>query len=451
MMINLVSRAEQFVERNRGRRREVAASAGRGAGESGAVQSKVQAGLDARLAQVAPILRGLLAERTGDCDRPYRRVVLQSLTGPGDPGRSGRARARGGLGDPAADHRSPHPHQGAAAVGRLALPHDDAAVLRDATASRRCEHTATTTRPTWTGTPTRCPPGWRPFDSRPAGGPDPRSGRRSAPARTCAESLIARDITEHTLAVKASIWPRDSPLPGTAGGRAVPHGVPDPAARQAGQRGAGRARRCAGRWPLVTGAAGAIGTGICQGLLEAGCLVAATDLPGAASGQLWSQTLERRVPRQDHRGAARRDRPGLGRGGLRRGGADLGRRRSGDPQRRRGHGGFAHRPDARALPQAGAGERGGHAAGAGRGRAAVQAAGAPVGTSSSSRPRTCSAPGAEFRRLQLHQGRGAPAGPHRQPGTGRRRRAGQHGGSRRGVLAAAPAAPGCGPRSVPTG
>ena len=31
---------------------------------------------------------------------------------------------------------------------------------------------------------------------------------------------------------------------------------------------------------LVTGAAGAIGTGICQGLLEAGCLVAATDLPG---------------------------------------------------------------------------------------------------------------------------------------------------------------------------
>jgi NAD(P)-dependent dehydrogenase (short-subunit alcohol dehydrogenase family) len=32
----------------------------------------------------------------------------------------------------------------------------------------------------------------------------------------------------------------------------------------------------------VTGAAGAIGTGICQGLLEAGCLVAGADLPGEA-------------------------------------------------------------------------------------------------------------------------------------------------------------------------
>ncbi len=36
-----------------------------------------------------------------------------------------------------------------------------------------------------------------------------------------------------------------------------------------------------GHVALITGAAGAIGTGICRGLLEAGCLVAATDLPGA--------------------------------------------------------------------------------------------------------------------------------------------------------------------------
>src|ERR1035441_7616668 len=38
--------------------------------------------------------------------------------------------------------------------------------------------------------------------------------------------------------------------------------------------------RMAGRTALVTGAAGAIGYGICQGLLERGCHVAITDLPG---------------------------------------------------------------------------------------------------------------------------------------------------------------------------
>ena len=38
--------------------------------------------------------------------------------------------------------------------------------------------------------------------------------------------------------------------------------------------------RLVGRTAIVTGAAGAIGYGICQGLLERGCHVAITDLPG---------------------------------------------------------------------------------------------------------------------------------------------------------------------------
>jgi len=42
----------------------------------------------------------------------------------------------------------------------------------------------------------------------------------------------------------------------------------------------GHERRLAGRVAIVTGAAGAIGYGICRGLLEHGCHVAITDLPG---------------------------------------------------------------------------------------------------------------------------------------------------------------------------
>ncbi len=42
----------------------------------------------------------------------------------------------------------------------------------------------------------------------------------------------------------------------------------------------GHDRRLVGRTAIVTGAAGAIGYGICRGLLERGCHVAITDLPG---------------------------------------------------------------------------------------------------------------------------------------------------------------------------
>ncbi len=51
----------------------------------------------------------------------------------------------------------------------------------------------------------------------------------------------------------------------------------------------------AGKVALVTGAAGAIGTGICEGLLAAGCHVAATDLPGEGLERL-ERELGNRFP-----------------------------------------------------------------------------------------------------------------------------------------------------------
>ncbi len=91
-----------------------------------------------------------------------------------------------------------------------------------------------------------------------------------------ASSTVACDITAHTLAVKAQI--------GAAGG--VYQGVEEREIAEMEYHVLQHAK-LAGETPplgshvaLVTGAAGAIGSGICRALLAHGCQVVATDLPG---------------------------------------------------------------------------------------------------------------------------------------------------------------------------
>src|SRR5262249_39659617 len=94
-------------------------------------------------------------------------------------------------------------------------------------------------------------------------------------------ATIARDITAHTLAVKAR---------GAAIG--TYEGLPEAELfdmeyhtfqhAKLGVHGPG----LAGEVAVVTGAAGAIGSGLCRALLEQGCAVAATDLPGKALDDL---------------------------------------------------------------------------------------------------------------------------------------------------------------------
>ncbi|MEI7437937.1 MAG: SDR family NAD(P)-dependent oxidoreductase [bacterium] len=59
----------------------------------------------------------------------------------------------------------------------------------------------------------------------------------------------------------------------------------------------GHDRRLAGRVAVVTGAAGAIGYGICMGLLEHGAHVAITDLPGEKLDQFVAEFQERDAAR----------------------------------------------------------------------------------------------------------------------------------------------------------
>jgi NAD(P)-dependent dehydrogenase (short-subunit alcohol dehydrogenase family) len=101
--------------------------------------------------------------------------------------------------------------------------------------------------------------------------------------RDSSEAAIASDITARTLAAKSRIAAMGSY-----------RGLPEESLFDMEYNSFQRAKLASpekelplsGQVGLVTGAAGAIGSGICRGLLEEGCHVAATDLPGSALDSL---------------------------------------------------------------------------------------------------------------------------------------------------------------------
>jgi rhamnose utilization protein RhaD (predicted bifunctional aldolase and dehydrogenase)/NAD(P)-dependent dehydrogenase (short-subunit alcohol dehydrogenase family) len=281
--VELVARAEAFLAREVGRGGAVVSSgrrAGRARVTAVAATSPELAG--ERLARSAPLLRRLLSEESGDADRPWRRVLLQAECGAATGGllAAGGGVREAALGPPlTADHlvrTKPWPLW----VDDPAW--DDPDRLREQLAAAVAAY-AVRYRAYLDRHRHRLPAGIRPFDPLPRVVLLPGLGVVAAGA-SAADAAVARDIAVRTLSTKARLAAAGVAYEGLAEDhlfdmeyRPLQHaklagGTPRPP--------------LAGGVALVTGAAGAIGSGIARGLLEAGGHVLVTDLPGPALASL---------------------------------------------------------------------------------------------------------------------------------------------------------------------
>jgi rhamnose utilization protein RhaD (predicted bifunctional aldolase and dehydrogenase)/NAD(P)-dependent dehydrogenase (short-subunit alcohol dehydrogenase family) len=260
--LELVSRAEGYLARRASRPLVVQVSTPPSLAEK-------------RLVTVAPLVRGLLAEPSGNADRPYRRVILQALTNretlnfvDSDRGKSIA------LSPPlTSDHL----------IRTKALPlwvdspaYDDPPRLRQQLATGLEEYTAAY-KAYIARNSAHLPAGLTTFDPLPRVLLFPGMGALCS-GRNVQEARITRDITAHTLGVKAQIAAM-----GTYEGLSESHLFEMEYHRlqhvKLGRRDEGPLGR---EVAVITGAAGAIGSAIAQGLLENGCHVAVTDLLGPA-------------------------------------------------------------------------------------------------------------------------------------------------------------------------
>ena len=241
-----------------------------------------------RWVRSAPVLRGLLAQRSEETDQPYARVILHPLITDQSLEFVDSEHAKEVALTPplTSDHL----------IRTKVLPlwidnpdYQDIQKLREQAAAAlgdyRAQYEAYVRR-----NMAQMPEGLSPFN------PMPRVVLLPGLGAVCAgsdakEAKITRDITAHTLAVKAQV-----------AAMGVYAGLPEPDLFHMEYRTLQHAKlkRCprlplASQVGLVTGAAGAIGSAIAEELLKQGCHVAVTDLPGDALGQ-WTEELKTRAP-----------------------------------------------------------------------------------------------------------------------------------------------------------
>jgi len=225
-----------------------------------------------RYMKIAPILRGLLAIPSGDSDRPYRRFVLRPLTKADvlDLVDSNRGKEITMSPPLTSDHL----------IRTKALPlwidnppYDDEEKARKRIANEIADY-ARRYENYFERHVSRLGPGLERFDAMPRVILMPGLGAICA-GSNIVEAELVKDITAQTLNTKMKIA-----AVGTYEGLGENHIF------DMEYHSLQHAKLAEEGFPLqrsiaiITGAAGAIGAGICQGLLEYGCHVAATDLPG---------------------------------------------------------------------------------------------------------------------------------------------------------------------------
>ena len=267
--MSLINRAEEYIARRARRRLVVPVPTPLATAES-------------RFIEIAPSLRGLLALPAEDPDRPYRRVILRPLI------------TRDALDfvdcDRGKELALTPPLTGDHLIRTKALPlwidhpdYSDPAKLR-AQFAAGIEAYSSQYRSYVDRFRDRMPKGMAPLDPIPRVILVPGMGAICS-GRNAHAAGVVQDITAHTLAAKTQI-----------AAMGTYEGVNESDLFQMEYRILQHAKlKAEQELPLhrqvamISGAAGAIGSGICQALLEQGCHVAATDLPGAALSSLVSE------------------------------------------------------------------------------------------------------------------------------------------------------------------
>ncbi len=268
-MIDLVTRAEDYLSRKGKKPLKVSSPT--------AVETAEE-----RAIRVAPVLRGLLAQPEQDPEKPFRHVILESLVNREVldllDSKGGRELA---LSPPlTADHL----------IRTKVLPlwidgpaYDDPAKLRDQL-GKAIERYSKDYAEYLKRNSARMDPKLTPLDPLPRVVLLPGVGAFCAGVDSTA-ARIARDITAHTLAAKTQV--------AAAGGY---QGLSEEhlfdMEYEVFQHDKLKSRvlsPLSGRVAVVTGGAGAIGSGISRGLLEQGCSVAVTDLAGENLDRLVSE------------------------------------------------------------------------------------------------------------------------------------------------------------------